>query len=120
MAEEVAISNCKKYINIRSHGSLNVDETKSAIEEVMSINQNLGISKVMVNARQRNKIPSSGQSLDVAKFLAELTNGEIKFAILIEDSPAEHHFFETATTLHGGLISYFNDESLAIEWLNAS
>jgi hypothetical protein len=84
MPEEVFISENRKYISIRSFGELSIDELKKAIREVMLVHQEYGIAKVLVDSSQRDILPTFTDALQGAKYLGEMTNGKIKFQLLLE------------------------------------
>lgn len=118
MAEDVSVSDCMEYINIESSGLMSAREVKRAINTVMQIYYELGISKVLVNSQNREDFPTSEESLEVARFLGETTEGKIKFAILIKNDPSNHYLFKSTALSHSGQVSYFNSKQFAIEWLS--
>ena len=117
MPEEVSISESRKYINIRSFGKLSVDELKKAIREVMRVHQEHGIAKVIVDATQRDMLPTFIEVLEGAKYLGEMTKGKIKFAIIVRNNPSDHGLFREAALLHQAQISYFDNYESAMKWL---
>jgi hypothetical protein len=117
MPEEAKISKCKRYIEICSHGTTNPVEVKDAITKVVFIYKGSGIDKVIVNSKNRNETPSAADALEVGKFLADATEGKIKFAILVNEEAILNQLTKTAAEFHGGLIAYFKDIAAAKNWL---
>ena len=120
MPEEVSISENRKYISIRSFGELSIDELEKAIREVMLIHQEYGIAKVLVDSSQRDILPTFTDALQGAKYLGEMTNGKIKFAIIVRSNPSDHSLFMQAAMLHQTQISYFDNYESAIKWLEGN
>ena len=119
MLDLISISDCNKFIQVMANKESEIKDVKETIKHVMSIYKANGIDKVFIDARDRDGPLTTTEYLDVATFLTEITAGQIKFSVLINDDVSNRDFFKSAVSLKGGLISYFNDKTSALVWLNA-
>jgi len=117
MAEQITLSECNNYVDVKSVGSSQKHDLIGTIMSIKFISEKYNIYKVFVDSQERHDVPSKEDQLLIAKYLADETKGKISFAILTSIDPKDLAFFEAAVSLHGGKVAYFNSKKSAINWL---
>lgn len=117
MPEELSISEDGNQIDIRSYGQISKKDLEQALEKVDQIHHERGITKVLVDARERNHPPDTMTAFDGAVCLAERFRAKIRFAIVVRRDMEANKLFESVATNRGARIAYFKKLESALEWL---
>jgi len=107
-----------QYLYLQPPDTVDVTSVKFLAHKVDGICNQLGITKVLVEVRDRT-VPShdSAQLLEIGMYVAELIRDRIQFAVLVNYRPEVHGFFTTVAETKGMLLRFFEDEPAALEWL---
>ena len=117
MADAFSISNCNQYIMINANEPLSVLDMKIFITKIDAISKELGISKVLVDRRDRVTPPSAEDMLEIGSFLSQWLQDRVKIAVLVKFEPQIHGFFEAIADVKGIVVSFFEHEAEALKWL---
>ena len=109
------------YLFVQPPDTVDVTAIKLLAFKIDEVCKQLEITKVLVEVRNRTS-PShnSEQLLQIGMFAADLLHSSIQIAVMVSyRKPEVHDFFEAIAETKGALIKFFEEESLAMEWLEA-
>ncbi len=117
MPEELSISEDGNQIIIRSYGQISKKNLVEIIEKVANIHHERGITKVLVDARERKYPPDTVTAFDGAVYLAEHIRAKVRFAIVVKKDMDANKLFESVAIHRGARIAYFKETESALKWL---
>lgn len=106
------------YIFVQPPDIVSVTAIKVLAYKIDEVRKELGMTKVLVEVRNRKSAShSASELLDIARFAAGLFRDNMQFAVLVNYRPVVHGFFGTISETIGMKLNFFEDESAALEWL---
>ena len=117
MAHEIHFDDDKKVIRCRHYGQGDVSDWEVARDRVVEVQQESGVSEVLVDLRELVNAPPT---IEIYQFASELPTS-LQIGILFPDALAEDmKFLETVAFNRGRNIQMFDTEAAALEWLGAA
>jgi hypothetical protein len=117
MPEDVSLSDDAQYILVRTHGARSMAELRQTLTTIVQLHESRGIRRVLIDARARPSGPTSAEAYDGGKLLAEMTRGQVRFAIVVTRTLESYRLFENAAVNRGARVDYFTDIDAARQWL---
>ena len=108
-----------QYLFVQPPDKVDVSAIKILAFKIDEVCKQLGITKVLVEVRNRTA-PShnSEQLLQIGMFAADLLHNQLQIAALVKYRPEVHGFFEAVAETKGANIKFFEEETVALEWLD--
>ena len=118
MPETVRIDREHGIIVIDSSQQVGAVDLRRSLEAVLQIAHHHGLNKVLVDATGQKSLPSIGALYGFASELSSRA-GNLKHAmVVVEQSPEDLRFIETAAQNRGAIIHIFSSRDDALSWLN--
>jgi hypothetical protein len=118
MPDVISINTELNLIEVRSTGVVRKNDILSSIAKIIEIHKETGLNKVLVDTTRQASMPMATEAFEIFSNWPP----ELKLAFLTRpQQPTEEDiiFAETVGVNRSGRMKIFQDQSAAIEWLNA-
>lgn len=114
MPEEVNLDKSLNVIRIRSWGDVTIDDWNRSRSEVIRVNRESGVNRLLVDVTAQTSAPTT---LDIFDFGSEWP-ADIRAAIVIGEATREdQEFLENVAMNRARAMRTFEDLDEALEWL---
>jgi len=108
-----------KYLFVQPPDIVDVSAIKLLAFKIDEVCKQLGLTKVLVEVRNRNASShNSEQLLQIGMFAADILGDRIQIAAMVKYRPEVHGFFEAVAETRGVTVKFFEEESAALSWLD--
>lgn len=117
MPDQIKLNDRTRTVEIRSRGAVTFEDISSTIESVLEIQRTKGYSRVLVDAREQDQMPSL---IALYKLFNSLEISDMRVAVVVDNGQGtanENKFIETLALNRGLQIRVFFYERKARRWL---
>ena len=118
MPERVTILEDKGIILVESFGTISVEEIRSSLDQVIKIQQETGLKKLLVDGTKERSLPETFPLYEFSEDLAKSLRGTQIAVITSLFTHEDLSFMETVIANRGGQIKVFDDYDEAVIWLS--
>ena len=117
MPEEVTVLEDLQIIKVDSYGDVTATDLKKALEAVVRIRQERGLTRVFVDATKQTSLPDTFSAFKFGERLAHAIQG-LRVAVVGGKMLAKDlEFIQTVTQNRGGILQVFDTKEDALAWL---
>jgi hypothetical protein len=118
MPESVSVMKNRDIIQITSWGHITREDMQATTQEIMALCRENEFTKIFVDMRKAEKLPGTEALFEVAVNSRNLSNNQIKTAVLVSEAvKADRKFAEDVAVNRGSVEKIFDTKVEALAWL---